>query len=445
MKKLALLTLMIACVAFVFVSCAGGAGGVEIVINENDPTVVKDGSTLAPNSVVKFAWTDPNGNPVTCNFILTRDGDTVKELEGVTEVVTGAEEEGHYKAYIIPVATSGSRGIKTISFTVNKMYEELYNSNHGLYFKEDVSALFAAFNAQGQETAEIAFYRLNQEVIEGTDEVINTRERLNLVDSNDDGILDSWEVVSSAEQDWYVFPTGEYAGDYGTQKIIYFLYGKDTIQFRSDILDGPYAGYYVMYTFAKAGLEINRPYTRYIDGGAAGTDYGKILKISERYDSDTIPEFSLLEETNDVSEDRAALTINVNAPNVSYFASLYSTQYMQVAASYPASLTLASVDFGNFVAGSKEVCAYKVLEYETENVVLLYRGLVPGEDEEGGLTESFAKLNFETPEETGDGEVFLTFSVDDANRDAYGPLFRNDKNENLDGFVINYDSIEVIW
>src|SRR6056297_440031 len=117
MKKLAWLTLMIACVAFVFVSCAGGgAGGVEIVINQNDPTVVKDGSTFAPNTIVKFAWTDPNGNPVTCDFILARDGETVEKYEGVTEVVTGVEEEGHYKAYIIPVAATGSRGIKTIRF-----------------------------------------------------------------------------------------------------------------------------------------------------------------------------------------------------------------------------------------------------------------------------------------------------------------------------------------
>src|SRR6056297_2706811 len=140
MKKLAWLTLMIACVAFVFVSCAGGgAGGVEIVINQNDPTVVKDGSTLAPNTIVKFAWTDPNGNPVTCDFILERDGVTVEELEEVTEFETVIKEEGHYKAYIIPVVASGSRGIKTMSFTVNRMYEELYNSNHGLFYNDDLS------------------------------------------------------------------------------------------------------------------------------------------------------------------------------------------------------------------------------------------------------------------------------------------------------------------
>jgi len=176
MKKLALLTFMIACVAFVFVSCAGGgAGGEVIVIDDTDPTVVKDGSTLAPNSVVKFAWKDANGNPVTCNYVLTRNGEVVEEQDGVTEVVTAVTDEGHYTATFIPVSASGSRTVKTVRFTVNRMYEELYNSNHGLFFKEDVSQLFAAFNAQGQETAEIAFYRLNQKVIEGTDEVINIR------------------------------------------------------------------------------------------------------------------------------------------------------------------------------------------------------------------------------------------------------------------------------
>jgi len=286
---------------------------------------------------------------------------------------------------------------------------------------------------------------LNQEVIPGTNEVINTRERLNLVDTNDDGYLDSWQVVSSAaEQIWYVFPTGTYASPYGTVKLTAIQYGKDNIRLVQAILDGPYTGYTLTSTWALCGLELNRPYTRYIDGGFAGTDYGKIIKISERYDDETIPEFYLLEETN-AADSRANLTIDVCAPNVANFGALYNAKYMQVAVSYPTDLTLTSVDFGNFVVGSKEVCAYKVLEYAAENVVLLYRGLVPGADETGAVTDFFAKLNFATPEETGAGEVFLTYSVDDANRHAYGPLFRNDKNENLDGFVVNYDSVEVIW
>jgi len=169
MKKLALLTLMIACVAFVFVSCAGGgAGGVDIVINENDPTVVKDGSTLAPNTMVKFAWTDPNGNPVTCDVILEKDGVKVEEFEGVTEVLTGIREEGHYKAYIIPVNASGSRAAKIIRFTVNKMYEELYKEDSGRYQWVDVSE--ACYNAYlEEENAKIYFYKLEGKVVEATD------------------------------------------------------------------------------------------------------------------------------------------------------------------------------------------------------------------------------------------------------------------------------------
>jgi len=445
MKKLALLSFIIACVSFVFVSCAGGAGGVEIVFNQNDPTLVKDGSVLPPNSILKFAWSDLDGNPVACNFILEKDGVSIEEQNGVTEVVTTVEEEGQYKAYFIPVSLSGSRGIKIITFSVNKMYEELYNSGAGLYFKEDVSGLFAAFNAQGQETAEIAFYRLGQEIVDGTNEVINTRERLNLVDTNEDGYFDAWEVTTQAEQNWYVFPTGNYASPYGTVKLVEMQYGKDTIKLVQHILDGPYAGYILTSTWALVGLDLDRPYTRYIDGGAAGVDYGKIIKISERYGSDTVPEFYLLSENN-ASENRANLTIDVCAPNVADFASVYNTKYMQVAVSYPASLTLASVDFGNFVDGNKEVCAYKILDYGIEKVVLLYRGLIPGNDEGTAVTNFFAKLNFETPEENGAGEVALTFCGDDANRAVYGPLFRNDKNENLDGFVIDYDnSIEVNW
>ncbi|HRW35796.1 MAG TPA: hypothetical protein P5107_12150, partial [Thermotogota bacterium] len=138
MRKFALLALFVACVSFVLVSCAGAAGGVEIIFDQNDPTAVKDGSVFAPNSLLKFAWSDPNGMPVACDFILEKDGQTVEERTDVTEVLLTVVEEGVYKAYFIPANSSGSRGIKIVHFTVNKMYEELYNSSHGLFFKEDV-------------------------------------------------------------------------------------------------------------------------------------------------------------------------------------------------------------------------------------------------------------------------------------------------------------------
>src|SRR6056297_1403340 len=177
MKKLIFILLLIAGLAIVLVSCSNGNNGYKIILNQNDPTVIKDGSTLAPNSVVKFAWTDLAGNSVLCDFILERDGMVVEQLDDVREVITSVSEEGHYMASIMP---SGSRDVKSVTFIVNKLYEELYNSSHGLYFKDDVSDLFKQFNDKGQEKAGIIFFRLGNEKIEGTNEIINTSEGLHL-------------------------------------------------------------------------------------------------------------------------------------------------------------------------------------------------------------------------------------------------------------------------
>src|SRR6056297_668152 len=212
MKKLIFISLLIAIVTIVLVSCTSGNNGIEIILNQNDPTVVKDGSTLAPNSVVKFAWTDPAGNSVLCDFILERDGVVVERQEGVREVITSVSEEGHYMASIM---LSGSRDVKTVKFSVNKLYEELYNSSHGLYFKDDISDLFKQFNDKGQEKAGIIFFRLGNEKIEGTNEIINTSEGLNLIDTDGNGLYDTWDVNPAAGQHWYEFLTGEFQSEFG--------------------------------------------------------------------------------------------------------------------------------------------------------------------------------------------------------------------------------------
>ena len=170
----------------------------------------------------------------------------------------------------------------------------------------------------------------------------------------------------------------------------------------------------------------------------AGYDYGKIIKISERYDSNSVPEFSLLEDKMG-----GAITIDVSAPNVAKFANLYDTKYMQLALTYPASLTLASVEFDNFVKGKKEICSHMVLDYGRQKVVVLYRGLLNGLDEQTTVSDLFARLVFETPEQNGTGQIGLTY--DETGELMYGPLFRNHKNENIDGFVINYDPVQVVW
>lgn len=443
MKKMIFICLLIVSVAFVFVSCTTGGADSEIVLDQNDPTAVKDGSVFAPNSVVKFAWTNSNGLSVPCDFTLERDGVVVEQLHEVREVITSVREEGHYIAFIIPAAASDSRGIKTVQFSVNKLYGELYNSSHGLYFKDDVSDLFKQFSEKGREKAGIIFFRLGEKKIEGTNETINTSEALNLIDTDEDGLYDTWEVNPPYGQIWYEFSTGEFESARGLARYEYFLYGKDSIKLVASIVDGPHTGDTITIPWAEVGLEINRPYTRLISGAGAGMDYGKIVKISERYDSDTVPEFSLMKESAATQKGGASITVDVVAPNAADFATLYNTKYMQVSVSYPANLTLAGVEFDNYVKEKNEVCSYKVLETAGEKVVVLYRGLFEGMDEEVEISDCFAKLTFDTSEETGAGQIKLTY--DETGKLLYGPLFRNDKNENVDGFVINYEPIEIAW
>ncbi len=443
MKKMIFICLLIVSVMFFFVSCTIEGVESEIVIDQNDPGVVKDGSVFAPNSVVKFAWTDSNGLSVACDFILERDGIVVEERYGIEEVITSVREEGHYIASIIRAATSDARGVKTVKFSVNKLYEELYNSSHGLYFKDDVSELFRQFSEKGQEKAGIIFFRLGEKKIEGTNEIINTSEGLNLIDTDEDGLYDTWEVNPEYGQIWYEFPTGEFESAAGLARYEYFLYGKDSIKLVASIVDGPFTGNTLEVDWAEVGLELNRPYTRMISGAGAGVDYGKIIKISERYDSDTVPEFSLVKEPPAEQNRETNITVDVVASNAADFASLYNTKYMQVSVSYPSNLTLAAVEFYNYVNDKKEVCSHKVLEYKDEKVVVLYRGLFDGTDEEEEISDCFAKLIFTSPEETGEGQIKLTY--DETGKFMYGPLFRNDKNENVDGFVINYEPIEIAW
>jgi len=104
---------------------------------------------------------------------------------------------------------------------------------------------------------------------------------------------------------------------------------------------------------------------------------------------------------------------------------------------------LASVEFDNFVKGKKEICSHMVLDYGSQKVVVLYRGLLNGLDEQTTVSDLFARLVFESPEQNGTGQIGLTY--DKTGELMYGPLFRNDKNANIDGFIINYDPIQVVW
>jgi hypothetical protein len=452
MKKVVFLAVLVLCAAFVFVSCADTRPvGPDIVIDADDPSVVKDGSVLAPNSVAKFVWKDEDGNPVACNYVLERDGVVVKKMNNVTEVSLELKEEGNYTAIFTSL---GARGVKVIRFTVNRLYEELYNSSNGLMFVENVYDYFKeAYETSDVTTIDTFYYRLGQKVINNTnDETVNERIRLSFVDTNDDGVFDAFEEVESGA---VPIPYDAYfLTPYGTAIYNEVVYTEDSIELLTfKIVGGQMDGFtftssYNQYlpaemqlpmTLAEVGLNINVPYTRFMDG-PQGYDYGTLIKLCERYDSDTKPEFTLIERTNG-SEARAAnIVVDVNAANVADFAELYDTKYMQVSVTYPASLTLDSVDFGNFFDGVNEFTSHKVLE--EKNTVILYRGLVDGNDEISPVTDNFATLNF-VP--TGTGTATIALSNDEDYTLAYGVLFKDSDNKNVDGFVVDYSPVQLVW
>ncbi len=452
MKKLSGLVLVFLVIVLFFASCAKVVVPVqpEIVIDANNLASVKDGSVLAPNSIIGFNWTDQNGKALKCDFVLFKDGVKVEEQLEVESVSLKVTEEGNYVAEF---SLSGQRAAssKRIAFSVNKLYEELYHSNAGRLYVEDLSEAFTKYAGASPVTG-VRFYRLGSNAVPGTNETENVRERLALIDSDDDGVYDQWQVVAAfAQQAPALFPSTVLT-PYGTAVIAdTAIYEEKMEVWNLKIIDGynpAHNGAKLSYNsplvFATVGFDLNVPHTKYIgsEPDGAGAYDGHIMMLRERYNSDNKPVFSL---EPDGIRALGSIKVNINAENVANFASIYDTRYMQICLSYGENFSVEKVEFGNFMSGMKDFTSYYL--DEENRVLVLIRAFTNEDDETAPITENFASVTFEvSADPAGARDVAPTIELlyDTGYGTNYLQLFKDSENKNVDGFIIDYTPISLL-
>ncbi len=166
--------------------------------------------------------------------------------------------------------------------------------------------------------------------------------------------------------------------------------------------------------------------------------YGQIIKLHALYNSDEVPMFSLDVALGNPARD-VTFTAVVAAENVAQFGQIYNTRYMQLPVFFSNNLSFEGISFGNFMPGLSDVSSYRVF-YDADldcNVLMIYRAFLDGADEAVATTPFFAAIDFEVLDEE-EGFVELNYV------DGYGvditPLFKDNQNRNVDGFVIDYDT-----
>lgn len=450
MKKALLVSTVLLLLSLLFVSCTMKGIDYGLVIDNSSPYSIREGGTYAPHSVLELAWKGLDDRAILANVALMLNNVKIEEFFGVTELKFPVEEEGNYVAIITAMDARGNT--KQVNFSVNRLWAESLSafngSSDGLFFTDTFGPTVGAWVLAGHNPF-IAFYGLAQNVIDNVvPETENVRTRYTLVDNDLDEVYDAWvEVATYAEQPVPI-PTMDLP-TYGVCVPQQFVYTPNSIEIWSwRVLAGQYAGYTLSgsapFLFASVGLELNWPYTRRLDTyeGEANYTYGQIIKLHALYDTDEVPMFSLDVAVGNPSRD-VTFTAVVNAEHVAQFGQIYNTRYMQIPVFFSANLSFEGISFGNFMPGLSDVSSYRVF-YDDDlecNVLMLYRAFLDGADEAIAATPFFAAIDFEVLDEEA-GFVELNYV------DGYGaditPLFKDDKNKNVDGFVIDYDTFILV-
>ncbi len=414
-----------------------------VVIDERLSSVC-EGMTIAPNSVIRVAWKKIKGKSMMCNVKLYKNEELVQNIINVPEADFHIEGEGDYSIEIIS-ATNDNYSTK-ISFKSTKLYEEMYQSSNGVVYVDSAKGLLSG----AATDVDFKFYKYSSYVLPGTDETINERIRLNLVDTNSDGIYDAWTETTNAQQHpWLTMPyeLNAYSTVFHIKEFVYY---ENKIDVRFVGISGVYTGAVLTVHLATVGFELNVPHSRYFLSQDDAIDSYGMFMLRERYDSDTKPVIDLDLDAPLTSGSRATtFKVKVTAENVANFAEIYDTKFMQLAVNFDDDLALTKVEFTNFFDGKKEVSAYKM--NADNNAVILYKGIMEGEEQAAPLSTDFAILTFEVKplsEATsaninlvyeGYWDTYVTYP------DLPNPTFKDSENRSVDGFVIDFNPLTVEW
>lgn len=450
MRKALLVSTILLLLSLLFVSCATKGIDYGLVLDNSSPFSIREGGTYGPNSVLELAWKGLEGREIIADVSVMLNNVKIKEFFGVTKLTFTVEEEGSYVAII---TAKGARGnTKAVNFSVNRLWAESLSSfngsSDGLFYFDTCSSLLRSWVLNGHSPF-IAFYGLEQNVIANVvPETENVRTRLTLVDTDDDGVYDAWQEVATYAQQKIPLPVRE-DPTYGLLVPHQLIYTTDRIEiWQWLILTGQYAGYLLNTAqptlFASVGFELNWPYTRRLDTYEEESNYayGQIIKLHALYDSDKVPMFSLDVALGNPARD-IAFTAVITAENVARFGQIYNTRYMQIPVFFSTNIAFRGITFDNFMPGLSDISSYRVIydvindEGEDCNILMIYRGFLEGADEPVATTPVFASIDFETLDDEP-GFIALDY-IDEYGADVM-PVFKDNQNKNVDGFVIDYDT-----
>ena len=447
MRKTSRIIFILIFVAFLFNGCVQQSGTDSgLVFDTSKPYYIREGGTYAPQSVLELAWKSGEGERLIADVTLFLNNHKVQEFPGVTGLTFTVEEEGNYKAVVTVTGTRSSA--KTIFFSVNRLWAEslssVNGSSDGLFYTDTFGEKVAAWINAGH-TPFIAFFGLEQSTIPNTvPEIINSQTLLSLSDTDLDGVYDAWKTVSNIIEQVLPLPT-RFDEHYGPLVADGFVYREHAIEvWNWYVLTGPDQGTLVAFDnpflYATVGLSLNQPYTFYMDSyeGEDDYEYGQILKLRALYDSDRVPLFSLAFPVGSPQRGEVFSAVIV-AENVADFGKVYNTRYMQIPLFFSTNLAFRGLWFDDFMEGLGELSTYRLFydEYLDMNVLMLYRAFIEGDDEEAAPSNIFAAAQFEVLDaEPG----FVKFYYANFYDTEFTPLFKDNQNKNVDGFIIDYDT-----
>ncbi|HPZ18553.1 MAG TPA: cohesin domain-containing protein [Fervidobacterium sp.] len=432
MKKFLMFFLVVVGILFISACVTKPAPEYELVTN------VGNGGVLPPKAMIQVSLKDvKTGKEVASTLKVTKDGKEILNTSGVKHNFA-AEDEGTYVVTVVP--KDGSSGSKTLTFKVTALEKEVYLDGGTILYDYIPSNILAK-----KENILLRFYKYEDVTIPGTTETYSERKRLNLVDTNEDGLYDAWETLpatDSGNHKWYEFP---YSVSYGDTilTIYFFEYAEDHIIPWYLGTSGTYKGYLFTMDFAEVGFDLNKSYARYVQPKTSGSPYSlNQFTLHERYNSDTKPVFYLTASTDTINAGDK-VTVYVQAENVADFAKLYDVRYMQLSVKHSKELELSSVKFNNFMQGLKDIGTYK----KNDESIVLYKAFLTGSDETQPATTTFATLEF-TVKEATPTSVQLVYegwwNTYGDYPDKPNPVFKDTSNSNVDGFIIDHQPIEFV-